>query len=104
MARSNPLFVGGFDRHDDLAVVGGNDRCVAGIGIGVQRNATHVKCQCQARALTSAEKPMVVATLLSPCMAHKLAPLPRWATMVRPRTASPWCSDKATARYSHDRP
>ena len=47
---------------------------------------------------------MVVATLLSPCMAHRLAPLPKWATTVRPHAASPWRSGKATAMYSYDRP
>ena len=37
-------------------------------------------------------------------MAHRLAPLPKWATMVRLRAASPWRSGKATAMYAYDRP
>ena len=44
--------------------------------------------------------PIVVATLLRPCSAHRLAPLPRCAARVRPRAASPWCSGSAIERYS----
>ena len=39
MAGGDPLFIGGFDRHDDLAVVAGNLRRVAGVGVGIQGNA-----------------------------------------------------------------
>ena len=39
-----------------------------------------------------------------PCIAHRLAPLPRCATIVRPRAASPCRSASATAMYSYDRP
>jgi hypothetical protein len=44
---------------------------------------------------SSAEKPIVVATLSSPCIAQRLAPLPRCATMVRPRARSPYAFGRA---------
>ena len=47
-----------------------------------------------------AEKPMVVATLRSPRIAHRLAPLPRCATTQRPCASSPWRSARAVAMYS----
>ena len=36
-----------------------------------------------------AVSPMVVAKLLRPRIAHRLAPLPRWATMTRPSALAP---------------
>ncbi len=43
---------------------------------------------------------MVVATLRRPCMAHRLAPLPRCATIVRPAAALPCRCGSAIAMYS----
>ena len=48
MAGGYPLFVGGLDRHDDLAVVAGNLRRVAGVGVGIQGNALQVRMELQA--------------------------------------------------------
>src|ERR1019366_1903775 len=50
---------------------------------------------------SSAVKPMVVATLLRRCIAHVLAPLPRWATTTRPSaSAGPRMSGRTLAMYS----
>ena len=50
MAGGDPLFIGGFDRHDDLAVVAGNRRRVAGIGVGIQGNVQKTQCRTDALA------------------------------------------------------
>ena len=47
-----------------------------------------------------AEKLMVVSTLWPSLMAHRLAPLPRWATMTRPPLRSGARRRKRPAMYS----
>jgi hypothetical protein len=49
---------------------------------------------------SSAVKPMLLATLRPPCMAHMLAPLPRCMTTVRPCAARTSTSGKRLAMYS----
>ena len=49
---------------------------------------------------SSDEKPIVVATLRPPCRAHMLAPLPRWATTVRPAAARASMPGSTDAMYS----
>ena len=53
---------------------------------------------------SSAVNPMVEATLRRPCMAHRLAPLPRCATTTRPFAAAPRWPGSTLAMYSYDRP
>jgi len=49
---------------------------------------------------SSAEKPIVAATLFRPIMPQRLAPLPRWAPITRPCASSPWRSASAIDWYS----
>ncbi|MNN62142.1 hypothetical protein D3C81_1774230 [compost metagenome] len=48
---------------------------------------------------STAVKPMVLATLRPPCMAHRLAPLPRWATTTRPAAAAGSSCGRTLAMY-----
>ena len=43
---------------------------------------------------------MVVATLRPPCIAQRLAPLPRWATTTRPAATRGATAGRAEAMYS----
>ena len=49
-------------------------------------------------------KPSVLSTLLPFFIAHRLAPLPRCATMTRPSAISGATSGSTDAMYSYDRP
>ncbi len=49
---------------------------------------------------SAAEKPIVAATLWPAFMAHRLAPLPRWATTVRPAAALASMPGSIEAMYS----
>lgn len=53
---------------------------------------------------SNAVKLMVVATLRPACSAHMLAPLPRWATTVRPSAARRSTSGSFDAMYSYESP
>ncbi len=53
---------------------------------------------------STAVKPIVVATLCPPEIAHMLAPLPRWKTTVRPEAARASSAGSTEATYSYDRP
>ena len=53
---------------------------------------------------STAVKPMVLATLLPPSIAHMLAPLPRCSTTVRPAAAVASYCGSTEAMYSYDRP
>ena len=49
---------------------------------------------------STAVKPIVLATLRPPTMAHMLLPLPRWATTVRPDAAFASNCASTLAMYS----
>ena len=49
---------------------------------------------------SAVEKPIVAAMLMPPFMAHMLAPLPRWATTVRPSAAWASMPGSTEAMYS----
>jgi len=49
---------------------------------------------------STAVKPIVLATLRPPASAHRLLPLPRWATTVRPEAARASCWPRTLAMYS----
>ncbi len=53
---------------------------------------------------SSAVKPSVLSTLLPSFSAHRLAPLPRCATMTRPSAISGATSGSTEAMYSYERP
>ena len=53
---------------------------------------------------SSAVKPSVLSTLLPFFIAHRLAPLPRCATITRPSAISGATSGSTEAMYSYDRP
>ena len=53
---------------------------------------------------SSAVKPSVLSTLLPSRIAHRLAPLPRCATITRPLAISGATAGNADAMYSYDSP
>ena len=53
---------------------------------------------------SAAVKPIVLATLRPPAIAHMLAPLPRWRTTVLPRAARSSCCGSTLAMYSYESP
>ena len=53
---------------------------------------------------SSAVNPSVLSTLVRFLIAHRLAPLPRCATMTRPPAISGATSGRTDAMYSYDRP
>ena len=53
---------------------------------------------------SSAVNPKLLSTLRPPIIAHRLAPLPRCATMTRPLAISGATRGSTEAMYSYDRP
>ena len=53
---------------------------------------------------SSAVNPSVLSTLLPSFIAHRLAPLPRCATITRPSAISGATCGSTEAMYSYDRP
>ncbi len=53
---------------------------------------------------SSAVNPSVLSTLFRSRIAHRLAPLPRCATMTRPCAISGATSGRTDAMYSYERP